>query len=312
MQASAEMQAAWTQYWNIGLVESLPKDRAAGRLAEVDAAWKEFLSSLPEGSRLLDLATGGGDVIRTAIDLGRKFQITGVDLADLTAVRATFQTAGIELVGNTDLSKLPFPDSAFDGMTSQFGIEYADAAAATREAMRVLAPGGRGCFVLHHADGAVAQGVARSLAAYSAVFADDTAFQSGRKVFELYQRSAARDDMVTAEAAFEAAVGAMQARLRNEPPFGPPRSLVAMLQNLARSPGSYAPLEALRKIDSAQEQIHAGTLRKVALMNAALNRTGIAKFSEYLASAGATVDAPQELKYQQGKAIAWRLAFRKP
>ena len=103
---------------------------------------------------------------------------------------ATLQAPGIELTGNTDLSKLPFPDALFDGVTSQFGIEYADLAAATREAIRVLVPGGRGHFVLHHAGGAITQGVASSLVADRAVFADSSAFLAGR--YSSYTRAPLR------------------------------------------------------------------------------------------------------------------------
>ena len=135
MRVSSEMQSAWTQYWNNGHMESLPEDRAAGRLGALDSAWKQFFSKLSDGGTLLDLATGGGDVVRRAIALDRNFNIKGIDLADLSAVSATLQTPGVELIGNTDLSNLPFSDATFDAITSPFGIEYADVTAATREAI---------------------------------------------------------------------------------------------------------------------------------------------------------------------------------
>jgi SAM-dependent methyltransferase len=226
-------------------------------------------------------------------------------------VSAALHAPAIRLIGNTDLSKLPFADAAFDGVTSQFGVEYADLAAATREAIRVLAPGGRGRFVLHRADSAITQGVANSLAAERSVFADSSAFQSGRAVFELYRRSAPRDAIMEAEAEFRRAVGALQSRLRTERAFGPARNIVAFLTDLANAPGSLPAADALRRIDMVESEIEARTLRKRAQVDAALDRKGIDKFAESLAAAGAVVRLPQELKYPGGRILGWSLSFSK-
>jgi SAM-dependent methyltransferase len=311
MRVSAELQSAWTQLWNTGSADSLPADRAAGRLGALDSAWKEFFSGFPDGARLLDLATGGGDVIRGATALGRNFNITGVDLADLAAVAAKLQIAAITLVGNTDLSKLPFPDAAFDGVTSQFGIEYADVAAAAHEAVRILAPGGRGHFVLHHAESAITQGAVKSFAAYRSVFPDNRAFRTGRTVFECHRRSAPRAETEEAEADFRRATGELQPRVRSDPAFEVPRKLVALLSDLAAAPFLRPANDALRMIDQAEEQVGANNLRKRAQIDAALDRSGIDKLSRSLSAAGAVVDAPQELKYPIGTLMAWSVSFHR-
>lgn len=311
MQFSNEMQSAWTQYWKNGHTESLPQDRAAGVLAALDSAWGRFFSRLPDRATLLDIATGGGDVIRRAIALGRDFHVTGIDLADLAAVSASLQVPGIQLIGNTDVSKLPFPDAIFDGVTSQFGIEYGDVTAATREAMRVLAPAGRGHFVLHHATSSITQGVADSLAAFRSVFMDSSAFGLGRGVFELYQRSAPAAAIAEAEAEFRKSVGTLHSRLRNERAFGPARETVILLANLAREPRSQVAADALRKLDGAEEQVRASTLRKTAQMSAALDRSGIDNIARLLTAAGAIVAPPQQLRYPMGKIMAWSLSFHK-
>jgi len=317
IQDTSVSRDAWTQYWKTGHFESLPEDRAAGRLASLDSAWTGFFSGFSAGARLLDLATGGGDVIRRAIAAGREFKITGVDFADLAAVSASLQSPSVKLAGNTNVSNLPFADASFDGVTSQFGIEYADIAAAAREAIRVLVPGGRGHFVLHHAQSAITLGVSNSLAAYRSVFSDGSAFQSGRKFFQLYQRSAPRAAVLEAEAEFQGVVGVLQSRLRagvlksglRAEAFGAAGNVVALLTNLARGDRSHLAEDALRQIDDAEEQIQASTLRKLEQINAALDRTAIDHLAECLTRAGAVVDPPQELKYPLGKIMAWRILF---
>jgi hypothetical protein len=246
-----------------------------------------------------------------AISLGRNFDITGVDLADLSEVSAGLQIPGVKFVGNTDLVHLPFPDGTFDGVTSQFGMEYADIAMATSQAVRVMAPGGKGLLVMHHATGAITLSGARRLKAFHSVFTDDSAFQSGRTVFELYQRSAPAASIAGAEAAFQAAIGTLRSRLRNEPPFGKARMFTASLVNLAIAPGNHAPADALRQIDDIEGRTRGFVLRTQAQIDSALDRKGIDKVAGCLVSAGAAVDAPRELKLATGEAMAWSLPFSK-
>lgn len=312
MHEPVETRSAWTRYWNEGHTESLPEDRAAGMLAGFDSAWRQFFVGFAAGAKLLDLATGGGDVIRRAIGVRREFDITGIDLADLSAVRATLPKTGVRLIGNADLSRLPFADAQFDGVTSQFGIEYADRAQAAHEAIRVLAPGGRGRFVMHHAASAITQGVGANLAADRAVFADRRAFQCARTVFELYERSGSTESIAAAEAEFRKRVDELGARLKNERAFAPAANVVALLSRLASAPASHAPGETLRNLDVVEEQIEARTLRKQAQLDAALDRNGVERLAGFLAAAGASVDAPQELKYPGGRLLAWALAFNRP
>jgi hypothetical protein len=309
MHITREMQTAWTQYWRTGNFESLPKDQAAGRLGALESAWGEFFSALPDGAKMLDLATGGGDVIRRAIAVGRNFRISGVDIADLSAVIVTLPQ--VEFIGNTELSHLPFPDAAFDAVTSQFGIEYAEPATSTREATRVLVRGGRGHFVLHHADGAITQGVAANLAAERAVFTGNNAFALGKAVFELRQRSAPQPEIMQAEGALRNAVAILQSRLRDDGAFGTARNVVGFLTRVAGAPEAVPPTEALHRLDAVEEQIRARTLRKQAQLDAALDRKGIEKFAEHMAAAGAVVSMPRELKYPMGRPMAWSLTFSK-
>lgn len=309
MHISPEMQTAWTQYWKGGNLESLPEDQAAGRLGALEAAWKEFFSQLPDGARLLDLATGGGDVIRRAVTAGRNFQIAGVDIADLSAVSATLP--GVELTGNTELSCLPLADASVDAVASQFGIEYADTAAATREAVRVLVPGGRGHFVLHHAVGAITESVAANLAADRAVFAGSNAFQLGRAVFELRQRPAPSAEIARADAEFRNAVGKLQSRVGTDRAFGTARNVVGFLTRLASAPHALSPAEALHRMNVVEEHNRARTLRKQAQLHAALDRKGVEKFSECLANAGGRLETLKELKYPMGRPMAWSLRFHK-
>jgi ubiquinone/menaquinone biosynthesis C-methylase UbiE len=95
------------------------------------------------GEHILDVATGTGcrNVARSGA------MVTGVDIApELLAAAADLSRhirPPIEfLLG--DAEKLPFDDSAFDGVISTFGVMFAiDQAAAAAELGRVCRSGGR-------------------------------------------------------------------------------------------------------------------------------------------------------------------------
>jgi len=311
MQVSPEMRAAWTQLWTTGDLDSLPQQRAAGLLAPLESTWRRFFSSFEDGARLLDLATGGGEVLRAALAVGRNFHLTGVDIADLSAVSASFQTSKIELIGSTDLAGLPLPDCGFDGVTSQFGMEYADIEAATREAVRVLANNGRGHLVLHHRHSVITQGIINNLAAEHSVFSDDDTFQVGRQFFELKACSASTEAIKVAEAAFRRSVAVLRSRIRNEPAFGMARNVVGFLTRLAEVPDSLPPAEALHRLDFVKRDTEARRLRKQAQLDSALDKEGVRRLSTALTNAGAVVDPARELKYREGQLMAWELSFCK-
>jgi hypothetical protein len=87
--------------------------------------------------------------------------------------------------------------------------------------------------------------------------------------------------------------------------------VVTFLAGLARTPGLQNASEALRRIDYAQGQASANTLRNSAQIAAARDAGGIEKFAGCLRDAGAIVDAPRELKTVLGKPMAWSLSFQK-
>jgi ubiquinone/menaquinone biosynthesis C-methylase UbiE len=97
------------------------------------------------GERILDVATGTGWSARNAARMGAA--VTAVDIADelLAAARelSAHLRPAIEF-RHGDAECLPFPDRAFDGVISTFGVMFAlDQAQAAAEMARVCRPGGR-------------------------------------------------------------------------------------------------------------------------------------------------------------------------
>ena len=113
--------------------------------------WKSFTlarSGVREGSRVLDVAGGTGDLsLAFARKVGKTGQVwlTDINNAMLTHGRDRLCDKGFMLpVAQCDAEKLPFPDDYFDCVTVAFGLRnmtHKDLALA--EMRRVLRPGGQ-------------------------------------------------------------------------------------------------------------------------------------------------------------------------
>jgi len=131
-------------------------DRIAGRYNLMnrlmtggqDMRWRRFVVSkaqLPSAGRLLDLATGTGDI---------GFEVLRA-VPDATVIGADF-SLGMMIVGKqlpmgkrmawagADAMQLPFPDNTFDAVTSGYLVRNViDIPRTLHEQLRVLKPGGR-------------------------------------------------------------------------------------------------------------------------------------------------------------------------
>jgi demethylmenaquinone methyltransferase/2-methoxy-6-polyprenyl-1,4-benzoquinol methylase len=112
-----------------------------------DVTWRRRaieLAAAPPAGRLLDVATGTGDVACLCLQRDPSLHVTGVDFT-LEMMRLG-QSKGDGLIGWTggDALRLPYPDATFDAVISAFMMRnVTDIAAAFAEQRRVVRPGGR-------------------------------------------------------------------------------------------------------------------------------------------------------------------------
>jgi demethylmenaquinone methyltransferase/2-methoxy-6-polyprenyl-1,4-benzoquinol methylase len=113
-----------------------------------DVRWRRFVvrqARLKPGDRLLDLATGTGDIAFEALRAMPGIQAVGGDFS-LPMMRVGQMLPLGERVGWTgaDALNLPFPDSTFDAVTSGYLVRnVVDIPRCFAEQLRVLKPGGR-------------------------------------------------------------------------------------------------------------------------------------------------------------------------
>lgn len=116
-----------------------------------DQAWRRFAArqaSVPPHGRVLDLATGTGDLALAVLEVQPSATVVGVDFA-LPMMRVGQAklngrpTQGIDFAGG-DALQLPFDDNTFDACLSAFMMRnVVDVPQAFREQQRVIRPGAR-------------------------------------------------------------------------------------------------------------------------------------------------------------------------
>lgn len=113
-----------------------------------DLRWRRFVvqqAGLKPGMKVLDLATGTGDIAFEALKAVPNLQVVGGDFA-LPMMRVGQKLPLGEKVGwaGTDALNLPFPDETFDAVTSGYlARNVIDIPRMFAEQLRVLKPGGR-------------------------------------------------------------------------------------------------------------------------------------------------------------------------
>ena len=149
--AGATGQALWSTFWQDLTTENVPHERCHipgdGRPL-VDRHWAQFADALPPGAHVLDLACGAGIVGATLLRRRDDLYVTGVDWANVPIA----PVANLTIRPWVSMEDLPFADASFDAAVSLFGIEYGDIGKIAPELRRVLKPGARFSFLVHHAE----------------------------------------------------------------------------------------------------------------------------------------------------------------
>ncbi len=113
-----------------------------------DGAWRKLvirLAQLGPNARILDVATGTGDIMIEALKQHPDALAIGSDFT-FEMMRAGQSKPGAERIrwNSADALRLPYPDNTFDAVTSGFGVRnFIDRERAFREQLRVVKPGGR-------------------------------------------------------------------------------------------------------------------------------------------------------------------------
>jgi ubiquinone/menaquinone biosynthesis C-methylase UbiE len=160
----------WTSYWRSGqaLSSFAEGDAALGYQDDVIGLWQRTWAELPVQAELLDVGTGNGALAvalaKYAVAAGKPWQISGIDLADIKPASDMQQAAAakpllqqITFYSNCSIERTSFKDEQFDGIYSQFGLEYADWDASLPELYRITKSSGHVVALLHTSESELSQ-----------------------------------------------------------------------------------------------------------------------------------------------------------
>ncbi len=167
------MSEHWSEYWSHGHMTSFSEEFKNNYEGELLNIWKPFIQQIKNGEKMLDICTGNGALLLIAdeqINNTFSVKLVGVDFADVLPV---LERKRIQILPNINIHKLPFANQSIDYVTSQFGIEYSDIKTSLKEVSRVLKPGAKLQFVMHHKDSLIIKLNKTILSCYQAINSDD-------------------------------------------------------------------------------------------------------------------------------------------
>jgi SAM-dependent methyltransferase len=326
----------WSRFWQRGTVTTFEGHFSENYDAEIrDFWWAEF-ERMPDGARVVDLATGNGAVALLAAQFarehGRSLRITGLDSAAIDAARLAEtrpalaqDLAAIALQGGVPLEATGLEPGSVDLVTSQYGFEYGDTAAGSREAARILAPGGRLAMITHHDQSAILAQAREGLAQVAMCLEQERFVHLARRMVKLFrglkpgrQRGGLNwtPGAVKVREELMAAAGRLERHARDPEvqrkdagfiEFVVPGVLRLLEQSRALSP---------QQLDQAWGEIEAEAetyrLRMADLVSAARSQAGMEEICDQLAAAGLVEAAFAPLSYRGGTLLGWTLTARKP
>jgi ubiquinone/menaquinone biosynthesis C-methylase UbiE len=320
MSESSSVSADWDTYWR-GSSDGASFSSDGVDHPRVRQFWIDTFNTLAGGGslRLVDVASGVGAVVEIARDvLGDDgFEATCIDSSGAAMESLAARMSNVETVVG-DAGEMPFPDSAFDVATSQFGVEYAGLAA-VGEMARVTAPGGSLALLMHLDGGLIHTECAGNVAAIDAM--RQTGFVAAAKRLFTEAQRCIRGDTNGSREAYDAAVQDMV-------PIS--RQVEALLQQHGQDAagGTLATLhgetdrifgrimhhdldEVLEWLDRMDDEMSSYRGRMQSMCDAATERDAFVGLGEQLHERGFDVSISAPLADEQGREIAWQLIARK-
>lgn len=187
---------SWTSYWRGGALHSCAGSFAGNYEGPLREFWGARFAELEDAARVLDVCCGNAPLSQMLVDDAafqrRAARIDAVDLADIDppwlADLDDPARQRVRVHPRVDAALLPFDDDTFQLCMSQFGIEYAGAAALA-ELRRVLAPGGCIAALVHHHD-SLPTTIAREELEHAAWLADESLAEQAAALIPAMARSA--------------------------------------------------------------------------------------------------------------------------
>lgn len=320
----------WSSYWRGPRLVCSLAGTGIGYPEALVEVWRRFFAQFPEGTRLLDIATGNGAVAIIASDtarsLGRRFEVHGCDQADIDPaahLRGTgFATEGIRFHPRTPAEHTGFPAAYFDVVTGQFALEYTGMPASVVEAARILKPGGTARFILHMKGSEIYTQTERQLQDIHLAMTELGVLQKARAMFAAAwaSDSAGGSDeqrLVEARRAQEAYLQAARILDERVPTAAYKELFISILKVVAyqwEHRREQDPREFAARLDAMEREIALAEKRHAAMCEHALDATQVERLKALLEGSGFLPPALGTLKITMNGVeggVGWDLQVRR-
>ena len=308
-------RAAWSSYWAAGGLHSCIGSFAGNYAGAIGAFWRDRAAALPDGARVLDLATGNGALPLLFREQSgpRTLRIDAVDLAQVAPRwHRADEHADIRFHSGVAMEQLPFPDASFDLVASPFGFEYARRDPARAEALRVASPDATIALVMHNRDGVRVAFARGELAGQALLAAPGGLLDAAAAVIPWFAAARAGrdlrhvDDANRARAAYNTAMQALAAAAATA---RTPDLLIEARDHVQRMLASTGPdpAPALAALATFRAALAQGALRSAELIEHALAPADADALVAAIRTARPHHDVRCEPLAQQEGVLAWAL-----
>ena len=308
----------WNKYWQGAGLAGAYSDGGVSHPA-IASYWATLFAKLAEGNpsyRLLDVATGNGAVLETAVELlGDNLAASCVDISDAAIAHVTERFPGVTGL-TADAADLPLDDATFDLVVSQFGVEYAGIDA-IGEAARLVANDGMLVLLMHSTDGLIHKECARNLAAIERLIETDFV-PLAERFFQTGFAAVRGDDRSVYEAAGKAlapAIASVEAIMQEYGEDITGGTIAQLYTDVARiheKIASYDPDEVLSWIRAMANELDSYRGRMASMNAAALTEDAFRTAVASIESSGFDVQVADALYGPESSdALGWLLTARK-
>lgn len=173
---------AWAEFWRTGSLTSFGDRFSKGYEGEIREYWMKVFREVPQRGVIVDFGAGNGALEEIAHDYARtsKHALTmhAFDLApELPSKFDTPADEGthwqLQWHAGSRNEDTGLDARSVDLVVGSYAFEYGDDEKSVAETVRILKPGGRAVFLMHHADSKIITGSQVELAVLDEVLAKD-------------------------------------------------------------------------------------------------------------------------------------------